>query len=221
MSAEQRPIPLLGSIALEAVHHVEHALDGGFVPTAIAGLEGELQQRAARGSHRIVLHGTLFGDGAADALETLQDAATTGAELAFSADITKALDLQQVVIEAFRAAEVAARPDTWSYELALAESPPLPPPAEVSPFGGLGDFGLGDLGVDLGVLDDIAGLADQVAGAVDAAMSVVDQLSALSALGSLGGLGGLLKPLGRQSGGVEAAGEGLATAARGAQGQLS
>ena len=34
-------------------------------------------------------------------------------------------------------------------------SPPLPPPAEVTPFGGLGGFGLGDLGFDPGALGNV------------------------------------------------------------------
>ncbi|HSD77786.1 MAG TPA: hypothetical protein VLA98_10285 [Solirubrobacteraceae bacterium] len=217
---EPRPTPLLGSIALEAVEHVEHVLDAGFVATPIAGLDGELQQRAARGSHRVRLRGRLFGEGAKDALGELQAAAADGAEIAFAADITTALDVQHVVIESLRAAEAAGEPGTWRYDLVVAESPPLPPPAELSPFGGLGDFGLGDLGVDLGVLDDIAGAAGELAGVVDQALAVVDQLSSLADLGSLGSLGGLLEPLGRQAGGVRSAGGDLGDAARAAQGAL-
>lgn len=220
MSDAPRPTPLLGDITLDAVHQIEHALDAGFVSTPIAGLDGELQQRTARGSHRMVLRGTLHGDGAADALGKLQGAASAGAELSFSADITKALDLQNVVVEAFHAAELGGLPGAWSYELVVAESPPLPPPAELSPFGGLGDFGLGDLGVDLGVLDDIASVAGEVTGAVDQALAVVDQLSSLADLGSLRDLGGLLAPLGRQTSGVTSAGEGLGGAARTAAGAL-
>ena len=37
-------MPLIGDIALEAVQVIEHAQDGGFVSTRIAGLPGELQQ---------------------------------------------------------------------------------------------------------------------------------------------------------------------------------
>ena len=211
-----RPIPLLGTVSLEAVQHIEHALDAGFVSTPIAGLDGELQQRGERGSHRVAIRGVLTGEAAADDLAALQGAAAEGAELAFSADITSALELQQVVVESFHAAEAAGRPGTWTYELVAAESPALPPPAEVSPFGGLDEFGLGDLGVDLAVLDDIADAAGEIAAAVDAAMDVVDQLSALSDLASLGGLGGFLEPLGRQVSGVRAAGEGFGAAAESA-----
>jgi hypothetical protein len=208
-----RPVPLLGTLSLDAVQHIEHLLDAGFVSTPIAGLEGELQQHAGRGSHRVALGGVLTGEGAADDLAALQAAAADGAELAFSADITSALELQQVVVESFQAAEAAGLAGTWSYELVVAESPALPPPAEVAAFGGLGDFGLGDLGVDLGVLDEIADAAGELAGAVDAAMEVVDQLSALSDLAGLGGLGGFLEPLSRQVEGVRSAADGFGGAA--------
>jgi hypothetical protein len=184
----ERPVPLLGDLSLEYVQHIEHALDGGFVATRIAGLDGELQQRVARGSHRLSIAGVLAGEGSADALSELQTKAATGEELTFAADITTALDLQKVVITRFRAVEQAGRPGRIAYEIHLAESPPLPPPASLDPFGGLGDFGLGDLGFDTDILGDLAELADQVAGAVDAALDVMDQLGALASLADLGDL---------------------------------
>jgi hypothetical protein len=193
--AEPRPIPLLGDISLQFVQRLEHMLDGGFVSTPIANLAGELQQRSGRPSHRVVIAGILFGDEAATQLGTLQSAASSGEELTFASDITTALDLQKVVITGFHATAVAGKPQQYQYQLSLAESPPLPPPAQVSGFGGLDDFGLGDLGIDPGVLDDIQNLANEVAGAVDAALEVVEQLSALSSLAELGSLDGFLDPL--------------------------
>jgi hypothetical protein len=81
----------------------------------------------------------------------------------------------------------------------LAESPPLPPPAEVSPFGGLGEFGLGDLGFDPGalgdVLSDIQDRAGAVMDAVDSALDAVQQLQALASLGDLANLGNPIKPI--------------------------
>src|SRR5829696_6227414 len=154
-----RPIPLLGDISLEYVQRIEHSIDAGFAPLRIAGLDGELQQRSGRPSHRITIEGVLIGDGAREALGTLQTASHTGEELTFAADITSALNLERVVIRAFQAHESAGQPNRVHYLLELVESPPLPPPAEVSGFGGLDDFGLGDLGIDAGVLDDITGLA--------------------------------------------------------------
>lgn len=187
-------VPLLGDLSLEYVQTIEHFHDSGFVATRIAGLAGELQQNAGRLSHRIRIQGLLFGDGAADALQSLQQAATDGAELTFSADITSALDLQKVVITSLRAVESAGQQNRFSYELHLAESPPLPPPAEISGFGGLDDFGLGDLGFDTDILGNLQDLAGDIAGAVDAALDVIDALSALTNLDGLE-LGNFMEPI--------------------------
>ena len=190
-----RPMPLLGDVTLEAVQEIEHVLDGGFVPLRIAGLDGELQQRIARPSHRIHLAGILFGEGAKDQIGKLQGAAAKGEELAFAADIVTALDLKKVAISAFWAREAAGEPGRYEYRITLVESPPLPPPAEVSAFGGLDDFGLGDLGFDSSLLGDLAGVAGAVAGAVDQAMAMVDTLQSLTALDGLSLGGGLLQPV--------------------------
>ena len=192
-----RPIPLIGDIPLDAVQTISHQLDTGFAPMRIAGLDGEVQQRAGRPSHRIVIEGLLIGDGAKDALGKLQAAAASGAELTFAADITSALDLSKVVIRGLSAEETAGRIQRIAYRLDLAESPPLPPPAQVSGgFGGLDALGLDDLGIDPGVLGGIADLASQAAAAVDQAMGAIDALSALASLAD-GGLdfAGMLDPL--------------------------
>ena len=186
--------PLLGDTSLEYVQRIEHSHDSGFVSTRIAGLAGELQQHTGRLSHRVRIQGVLFGESAATTLASMQQAAADGAELTFSADITSALDLQKVVITALRAVETAGQPGQWAYELMLAESPPLPPPAEISGFGGLDD-----LGFDTDILGDLENLAGEVAGAVDAALDAIDQLSALANLDDLQ-LGNVLEPISRASG---------------------
>jgi hypothetical protein len=192
-----RPIPLLGTTSLDCVQRIEHSLDAGFDAMRILGLEGELQQRSGRPSHRLRISGLLIGEGAHDTLGTLQGAARAGEEMTFSADISSALDLQKVVVRSFRAHEQAGAPQRIEYDIELVESPPLPPPAEVSGFGGLDDFGLGDLGLDPGVLGDIADLAKDVAGAVDAALGAIDALQGLASLAASGGLdfAGILAPL--------------------------
>lgn len=195
--SESRPIPLLGDISLEYGQVIEHALDGGFVPVRIAGLDGELQQRLSRRGHRVRIQGYLIGEDAATQLETMQKAAAAGEELTFASNITTALDLQKVVITSFRAMEMAGEPGKYLYDLAIAESPPLPPPAELDAFGGLDDFGLGDLGFDTDILGDLEDLAGDIAGAIDDALGVIDQLSALASLADLGALdpSGLFDPL--------------------------
>jgi hypothetical protein len=188
---------LLGDVTLEHVQRIEHELDGGFVTTRLAGLEGELQQRTGRPSHRIHVAGVAVGQDAASILQQLQQKARSGEELDFAANITTALELQKVVIRHFRAAESAGHPQRFDYELHLAESPPLPPPAELESFGGLGDFGLGDLGFDTDILGDLQDIAGDVADAVSGAMDVLDQLGALAALASGDGLqlGNFMEPL--------------------------
>jgi hypothetical protein len=216
----ERPIPLLGDISLELVQTIEHELDGGFASMPIAGLDGELQQRTARPSHRIRIAGLLAGEGAADQLGTLQEAAATGEELTFAANIVSALDLQRIVLTGFRAAEAAGRPDRYAYELDLAESPPLPPPAVLEGFGGLDDFGLGDLGFDTDLLGDLQDLAGEVAGAVDAALDAVQALEALAGLDGLSA-DGLLGPIGSAVDNVGSAGGRFGEALGALKGALS
>lgn len=191
-----RAVPLLGDTELDLVQCIEHVLDAGFVGARVAGLEGEVQQRSGRPSHRIRLRGELIGADVAERLGALQRAAAAGEELSFAADITSALELQHVVVTWFAATQVAGAPQRCSYELELAESPPLPPPAQLDAFGGLDDFGLGDLGFDTDVLGDIADLAGEVASAVDQALDAVAALQGLVALvGDLPDASGLLGPL--------------------------
>ena len=200
----ERPVPQIGDVSLDAVQELSHELDAGFSALSVPGLAGEVQQRGARRSHRMRVRGVAYGPACADQLSKLQAAAAGGDELTFAADITSALELQRVVITGFRASEEAGRPDHYAYEIELAESPPLPEPAVVDGFGfgGLDEFGVGDLGFDTDMLGDLQDLAGDVAGAVDAAMDAVDQLQALANVGALGNLDGLLGPMGDVVSGV-------------------
>jgi hypothetical protein len=209
-------VPVIGDVSLPYVQSIEHTVDAGFTSTRITGLSGELQQRTGRGSHRIAIRGILFGDSAHQDLASLQQAATGGAEVTFSADISTALELQKVVITHFAALATAGRPDRYEYELEVAESPPLPPPAQTSSFGGLGDFGVGDLGLDPGMLDQVSSLADQAGSIADAASGALSQVASLAG-GLVGGLGdlsapsGLLQPFTAAIGSIRDGGEGLAS----------
>ena len=122
--------------------------------------------------------------------------------------------MQKVVITSLRAVEAAGQQNRFSYELMLAESPPLPPPAEISGFGGLDDFGLGDLGFDTDILGDLQDLAGEVAGAIDAALDVIDQLSALANLDALQ-IGNFMEPITRTTGAIGELASKFKDAARG------
>lgn len=177
-----RPMPLLGDTTLVAVQHITQSVSAGFRDVPVLGLEGHAQQRSGRPSHRITVTGVLTGESALDDLAALQAIAISGEETTFAADIVTALDLQRVVVTRFEASERAGRPGVVDYRLEVVESPPLPPPAQLSAFGGLDDFGLGDLGFDTDILGDLADLAGDIAGAVDAALDAVAALDALSGL---------------------------------------
>ena len=206
-------LPLLGDIALTAVQSLTHEMEAGFRALPVVGLAGEPQQQVGRGSHVIRISGLLHGETSADDLASLQQSANDAAPLTFAADIVSALELQEVVIASFRAQAVSGRPGGTAYEIVLLESPPLPPPAEVSGFGGLDDFGLGDLGFDKDIMGDLADLAGDVAGAVSDAMDMVAALDALSGLGDLGNVGGLLQPVEESVTGISDAGSRFGEAA--------
>ena len=132
-------------------------------------------------------------------LEKLQEKASGGEEVTFTADIATALSVDRMVIESFCAEQDVGPAGQVAYQIVLAESPPLPPPAEVSPFGGLGEFGLGDLGFDPGALGDVLSAIQDQAGAVmdavDAALDAVQQLQALAGLGDLANVGNPIRPI--------------------------
>jgi phage protein U len=212
---------MIDDVALKAVQVIRQETDQDFVRQKIAGLPGTLHQRLGRASHRVFLSGLLLPDTAAADLEKLQQKAASGEEVTFTADITTALSVDKMVIESFRAEQQIGPAGQVAYALALAESPPLPPPAEVSAFGGLGDFGLGDLGFDPGalgsVLDDVAAQAGSIMDAADAVMGAIDQLSALANLADLASIGNPIKPLVDKVGDVTKAAEQMGSIAKAAK----
>jgi len=193
------PMPMIDGIELKAVQHIRQETSLGFVEQRIAGLEGTLHQKLGRHSYRVELEGYLLAGTATDDLATLQDKASRGAEVSFTADITTALNIEKMVIERFRAEQNIGLQGQVGYQMTLAESPPLPPPAEVSAFGGLGDFGLGDMGFDTDALGDVLGEIQDQAGsvmdAVDSALAAIEQLSALANLADIGNISNPLQPL--------------------------
>lgn len=210
-SGGARPMPVIGDVTLTAAQRVDHALDAGFVDVPVLGLPGHAQQRSGRPSHRMAIAALLVGPTALDDLGTLQSLAASGEATTFTADIVTALELQDVVVTRLAATELAGVPGVVQVLVELAESPPLPPPAQLSGFGGLDDFGLGDLGFDTDLLGDLADLAADVAGAVEGALAAVDALSALAGLASFD-FNGVLAPVQDVQRGLEDAGAQLGTA---------
>src|SRR3954451_19758733 len=186
------PTPMIDDAQLAATQWVRQETDQAFVRHQVAGLDGTVHQKLGRRSHRVVLSGLLVAGTAADDLKTLQEKASSGAEVTFAADIATALAVEHMVIESLAVEQHIGTAAQFSYTIALAESPPLPPPAELAPFGGLDDFGLGDLGFDAGALGDIAGaIADQAGAVMDAVDGALDAVEGLASLASLGDLSSL------------------------------
>ena len=196
-----RPIPLLGELALDAVTFAETRLRQRLAGLPVVGLAGDAQQRLGRASHEIELHGLLSGPEARDRLGELQAAAAAGEELDFAADIATALELSKVVVAEAVFTERAGAPDRFAYRLTLRESPPLPPPAEASPFGGLEGM---DLGFDTDILGDVLDQAGALQEAVSAVADAVDTLQALAGLADLS-LGNPLTPMQDAAGGLSGA----------------
>jgi hypothetical protein len=192
---QQTGTPMLGEIALTAVQAVRQETDGDLVALRIPGLDGTPHQRLGRRSHRVTVSGVLLGDTAADDLGSLQTLAKEGTATTFTADIVTTLEIQDVVLESLAVEQVVGRPGQYAYTVVITEDPPLPPPAEVSSFGGLdgfGDLGFGDLD---GVLGDISDQAGALTGALDGALDAVAAAAQLAGIGDLSGVGNPLKPL--------------------------
>jgi hypothetical protein len=213
---------MIDDLELMAVQQIRQDTDGDFVRQKIAGLDGTLHQKLGRASHRVMIDGFLLRVTATDDLKKLQEKASLGAEVTFTADITTALSIQKMVIESFHAEQQVGLAGQTAYHIVLAESPPLPPPAEVSAFGGLGDFGLGDLGFDPGalgdVLGDIANAAGDIMSAASAALDAVDKLKSLASLGKLASEGNPVKPLADQAGSLSGIGDAMKGLGKGLRG---
>jgi hypothetical protein len=191
--------PMIDDIELKVVQYISQETVQGYIRQQISGLDGTLHQSLGRRSHRVVLSGLLLAGTGLEDLKKLQEKAAAGAEVTFTADISAALSVEKMVIESFSAEQQAGPVGQTAYHIILAESPPLPPPAEVSSFGGLGDFGLGDLGFDPGALGDVLSEIQDQAGAamdaVDAALDAVQQISSLANLANLADIGNPIKPI--------------------------
>lgn len=194
--------PMIDDIELKAVQQIRQETNQDFGRQRALGLNGTLHQKLGRRSHRVWLWGYLLPDTAADDLKKLQEKASSGEEVTFTADIVTALEVQKMVIESFQAEQRIGPAGQTAYALTLAESPPLPPPAETSSFGGLGGLdglGVGDLGFDTdalgGVLSDIEDQAGSVMDMADKALDAVETLGALANIADIANIGNPMTPV--------------------------
>jgi hypothetical protein len=206
----ERPIPMIDDLALDYVTHARQRTAHRSLSLPIPGLTGDVQQVIGRASYEIEIAGVITGADAADKLGALQGKVKTGEEVTFTADITTALELEHVIVTLAEIEERAGVPGYYDYRLFIRESPPLPPPAELSPFGGLDGM---DLGFDTDILGDIADVAGDLQGAIEQVAGALDALDALAGLGDLG-LNNPLTPMMDQAGQLGGAAEGGVEAAQ-------
>jgi hypothetical protein len=197
-----RPIPMIDDLALDYVTWARQRTLQRTLSMPVPGLDGDVQQGLGRASHEIEIAGVLLGEAVADRLSELQEKAASGEEVPFTADIVNALEMENVIVIAAEFQEYAGRPGYYDYRLLLRESPPLPEPAELSPFGGLDGV---DLGFDTDILGDISDMAGDLQGALDAVTDVLGALEALAGLADLS-LGNPLSPVQEEAEGLGASG---------------
>ncbi|MCI0508173.1 MAG: hypothetical protein L0Z73_19015 [Gammaproteobacteria bacterium] len=197
-----RPIPMIDDLALDYVTWARQRTLQRTLSMPVPGLDGDVQQGLGRSSHEIEIAGVLVGEDVADRLRELQENASSGEEVPFTADIATALEMENVIVVAAEFEEHAGRPGYYDYHMLLRESPPLPEPAELSPFGGLDGF---DLGFDTDILGDITDMAGDLQGALEAVTDVLGDLEALAGLAGLS-LGNPLTPVQEEAEGLGTSG---------------
>jgi len=213
-----RAVPTIDDIQLDPVLAIRQRTRARLAATPVAGLAGDVQQRLGRASHEVELRGLIHGEDALDKLDTLQDKVVSGEEVDLTADITTALEIAKMVVVEAEFEELAGHPNRFEYRIVLRESPPLPEPASLAPFGGLEGF---DTGFDMDALGDVLGDISDLAGDLQGAMDMLgDVLSGLEALAGLASLdaGNPLQPMQDQAGSLGDTGAGAGEASAGLRG---
>lgn len=123
----------------------------------VAGRPGSVFQDLGAESTVVEIAGSLHSEDERTGFMDEARARFLAAEpLTFVADITRATDIQYVVIDNLVLEQRGDRPDEIAYRIRLRESPPPPPPPD--PFGA----------IDTSLLDQAAGFVDRVSAALDA-----------------------------------------------------
>lgn len=139
----------LGKIELKAVQSLHSEESRTLVEQRVPEQQGSVFQDLGREPVTLVLEGLLLGDEALGTLEKLRQAQAKTEPLSFAADIAVGSELTDVVIEDFRARQVAGYTSRFRFTLRLREhvEPPQPAGAATAP-------------VDAGAQADAAAWAD-------------------------------------------------------------
>jgi hypothetical protein len=189
---------MLAGIELPGVQTIHTDEERAIVEHRVPGLAGSILQDLGRGPTAVRLEGVIHGQEALDDLTALRDPFHAGDPVLFSADITTATDLSDVLIDDLQVREVAGRPNYFRYAIRLLEY--VPPPAPAAP----GLESPIDAEIDLAAGDFLDGVTDALSdlplldGLLD--IDLVDPTAPLTALvdgfgAGVGGLGGTLSSL--------------------------
>lgn len=139
----------LGKIELTAVQSLHTEESRTLVEQRVPEQQGSVFQDLGREPVTLVLEGLLLGDDALPTLEKLRQAQSKAEPLSFAADIAEGSELTEVVIEDFRARQVAGHAARFRFSLRLREHVEPPQPA-----------GAATAAVDSGVRADAAAWSD-------------------------------------------------------------
>jgi hypothetical protein len=120
---------MLAGVELPNVQKVSTDEGRAIVEHRVPGLEGSVLQDMGRGSTAISLEGVFHGEEALGNLEELRGHFKAGEPVLFTADITTATDVSEVLIDDLEVKEVAGRPNYYRYTIRLVEYVPPPTPA--------------------------------------------------------------------------------------------
>ncbi len=180
--------PMLGDFALDGIELVESYESRALVEHRVPGLAGNYFQDMGVTPDTIVIAGAKTGDDDRDNFLTgIRKIFNQGDPVTFSADINTATDITDVIIEDFRASEVAGSPDHFQYYIKLRKyvPPPQPPASGLLDGDILGDA-LGALGA-MDILDSLVSLpsiadpSTPLKGAMDGVKQATGGLSSATA----------------------------------------
>ena len=186
----------IAGVVLDKLLSIEVSEGARFVRHTVPGMDGDLAQALGRPSVQIRVRGIVYGDGAADSLQTLRNHLLGRAPVDFLCEITGQGYFSQVLVDRLDVAQRAGRPDEFDFDCALAEFVPPPPPPAGNPLDGL----------DAGLLDEAAGLMDDMQNALAAVSDLAGLLAGAADFANpTTRLPGMLDAFGAASGGAAGA----------------
>lgn len=112
---------MLAGIELPGVQEIHTDEGRAIVEHRVPGLVGSVLQDLGRGATVITLAGIFHGEEVLEDLEELRDPFKAGEPVLFTADITTATEVDQVLIQDLRVSEVAGRKSYFRYAVTLRE----------------------------------------------------------------------------------------------------